>query len=74
MQRNVSGSPLVLPTLDPPAEVLPDDTIEHPELLTGFEEVTDEQSTKDEPAQPAQEDEVERAAPSATTDEEVDDK
>lgn len=74
LQRNVSGSPLVLPTLDPPAEVLPGDTIEHPELLAGFEEVTDEQSTEDEPAQPAQEDEVERAAPSATTDEEVDDK
>lgn len=42
LQRNVSGSPLVLPTLDPPAQVLPGDTIEYSELLAGFEEVKSE--------------------------------
>jgi len=37
LQRNVSGSPLVLPTLDPPMQVLPGDMIDHPDLLAGFE-------------------------------------
>jgi hypothetical protein len=75
LQRNVSGSPLVLPTLDPPAQVLPGDTIEWDEPLAGFEKAkpeydpaetvmdirVTEQSTKDD----------KKAAPSATTDEEA---
>lgn len=76
LQRNVSGGPLILPTLDPPTQVFPGDTIEHDELLAGFEQVKPEydpgktvmniaaaaaQSTQD----------AKKAAPSATTDEEA---
>lgn len=38
LQRNTSGSPLILPTLDPPLQVFPGDVIDHPELLAGFTE------------------------------------
>ena len=77
-QRNTSGSPLVLPTLDPPVEVLPGDEIDFPDLLAGMEVVEDEQSIMDkvepvkpddEPAAPTADDD--QAAPSAETDEEV---
>lgn len=85
LQRNVSGGPLVLPTLDPPAHVFPGDTIEYDEPLAGFEIVTDEndddQSTVVEPATvldipkdlppPPEAEDDEPAAPSATTDEEA---
>jgi hypothetical protein len=70
LQRNVSGSPLVLPTLDPPAHVLPGDTIDHPTLLAGFEVADTSQSTVDSKSKPAVE-QPKPAAPSATTDEEV---
>jgi hypothetical protein len=75
-QRNTSGSPLVLPTLDPPVEVLPGDEIDFPELLAGMEVVEHEQSTVAEPVAvanmleglpPLKEDE-EQAAPSADDD------
>lgn len=80
LQRNVSGNPLVLPTLDPPAEVLPGDTIEHPELLAGFEEVEPTEKPVFDPAkttldfrstteQPTVDED--KAAPSAVTDEEA---
>jgi hypothetical protein len=70
LQRNVSGGPLVLPTLEPPVEVLPGDTIEHEEPLAGFEVVSDQKSTVDKnpvviPPQ------KEKAAPSAATDKEA---
>lgn len=83
LQRNVSGGPLVLPTLDPPAEVLPGDTIEHPELLAGFEEVGPDETVTEPAYDPARTvmdlraaaeqstQDNEKAAPSATTDEEV---
>lgn len=69
-QRNTSGSPLVLPTLDPPVEVLPGDEIDFPDLLAGMEVVENEQSTKDEVG-PDEPDDDDQAAPSAETDEEV---
>ena len=78
-QRNTSGSPLVLPTLDPPVEVLPGDEIDFPDLLAGMEVVENEQSTVAEPVAvpdmltglpPLTEDD-DQAAPSAETDEEV---
>lgn len=78
LQRNVSGSPLVLPTLEPPAEVLPGDTIEYDEPLAGFEIVTDKKSTVSTAAVanildglPPLVKDNEPAAPSATTDEEA---
>ena len=40
LQRNDSGSPLVLPTLIPPAEVPPGGEIDYPEPLAGFEPVS----------------------------------
>jgi len=78
-QRNTSGSPLVLPTLDPPVEVLPGDEIDFPDLLAGMEVVEDEQSTVAEPVAmanmleglPPLEEDDDQAAPSAETDEEV---
>lgn len=78
-QRNTSGSPLVLPTLDPPVEVLPGDEIDFPELLAGMEVIDDEQSTVAEPVAvanmleglPPLEEDDDQAAPSAETDEEV---
>ncbi len=68
LQRNVSGSPLVLPTLDPPAHVFPGDTIDYPTLLAGFEVADAPKSTVD--SKPVVE-QPKPAAPSATTDEEV---
>lgn len=38
LQRNTSGSPLIVMT-DPPVDVGPGETIEHDELLGGFEPV-----------------------------------
>jgi hypothetical protein len=38
-QRNPGPHPLILPTLDPPREVLEGEEIDHPELLAGFEPV-----------------------------------
>lgn len=70
LQRNVSGSPLVLPTLDPPAHVFPGDTIDHPTLLAGFEVADAPQSTMDSKNKSVAE-QPKPAAPSATTDEEV---
>ena len=79
-QRNTSGSPLVLPTLDPPVELLPGDEIDFPHLLAGMESLEGEQSDKDEvePVEPDDEEERaasvaddDQAAPSAKTDEEV---
>lgn len=78
LQRNVSGSPLVLPTLEPPAEVLPGDTIEYDEPLAGFEVVGDQQTEVAEPVAvtnilnslpPLGDKKL--AAPSAATDEEA---
>jgi hypothetical protein len=63
-QRNTSGSPLVLPTLDPPVEVLPGDEIDFPNLLAGMESLEDEQSEMDE-AESDNEDPEEQAAPAA---------
>lgn len=40
LQRNTTGSPLTLPTLDPPVEVPPGGQIDHDTLLVGFEPVT----------------------------------
>lgn len=60
LQRNTGRYPLVLPTLDPPQTVLPGDTLDHPVLLAGFEEV---------PAEPTAEPPVKAAAaarPAAT--------
>lgn len=70
LQRNVSGGPLILPTLEPPAQVFPGDIIECEKPLAGFEIVPDEKSTVDEKPVviPPQK---EKAAPSATTDEEA---
>lgn len=72
-QRNTSGSPLVLPTLDPPVEVLPGDEIDFPDLLAGMESLEDAPSDVDEveSVEPDDEDEDDQAAPSAETDEEV---
>lgn len=72
-QRNTSGSPLVLPTVDPPVEVLPGDEIDFPHLLAGMESVEDESSDMDEvwSVEPDDEDDDDQAAPSAETDEEV---
>lgn len=70
LQRNVSGSPLVLPTLDQPALVLPGDTIDHPDLLAGFEVADTPQSTVDNKSKSVAE-QPQPAAPSATTDQEV---
>lgn len=69
LQRNVSGSPLILPTLDQPAHVLPGDTIDHPTLLAGFEVADTPQSTVDKGKSVVEQ--PKPAAPSATTDEEV---
>lgn len=52
LQRNISGSPLVLPTLQPPAEVPPGGEIDYPELLPGFTPVETEQVSKPEPKAP----------------------
>ena len=46
-QRNPGPHPLILPTLDPPREVLEGEEIDHPELLAGFEPV-DPAPTADE--------------------------
>lgn len=79
LQRNTSGSPLVLPTLNPPVEVLPGDEIDYPEPLAGMEIVDDGQSIVAEPVAvdnilndlpPLLKDD-DQAAPSAATDEEV---
>lgn len=45
-QRNVTGSPLVLPTLDPPVSVPPGGEIDHPVLLAGFEPVAEPEPEK----------------------------
>lgn len=78
LQRNVSGGPLILPTLEPPAQVFPGETIEHDEPLAGFEIVSDEKSTVAPVAVtnilhglPPLVEDNEPAAPSATTDEEA---
>lgn len=39
LQRNASGSPLTLPTLNPPVEVPPGGEIDYPEPLPGFDPV-----------------------------------
>jgi hypothetical protein len=49
LQRNTSGSPLILPTLDPPLEVFPGDVIEHSELLAGFTEEPEAEEPKVKP-------------------------
>ena len=46
LQRNISGSPLVLPTLEPPVEIPPGGEIDYPQPLAGFEPV---QPPKPEP-------------------------
>jgi hypothetical protein len=55
LQRNASGSPLTLPTLNPPAEVPSGGEIDYPEPLPGFE-----------PVEPAAEPEEPKAAPKTT--------
>lgn len=40
LQRNTSGSPLIVMT-DPPQSVGPGETIDHPDLLGGFEAAQD---------------------------------
>lgn len=76
LQRNVSGNPLVLPTLEPPTQVLPGDTIECDVLLAGFEEVKPEEynparTVMDLTATAQSTPDTEKAAPSAATDEEA---
>jgi hypothetical protein len=43
LQRNISGGTLILPTLNPPAEVFDGDTIDAPDLIAGFVPVDDDQ-------------------------------
>lgn len=47
LQENISGYPLLLPTVDPPVTVPHGGRIEHDEPLAGFEPV--EKQTKDKP-------------------------
>jgi hypothetical protein len=49
LQRNVSGSPLDMPTLDPPVSVGPGGEIDHHQLLAGFEPVGEPDEQDQEP-------------------------
>lgn len=50
LQRNDTGSPLVMPTLDPPIEVPPDAVIDHHELLAGFTPIDEPAHDRPAPA------------------------
>lgn len=56
LQRNVSGYPLILPTLDPPVEIPNGGEFDFDEPLAGFEPV------RSDPAEPEQQAEPEQAA------------
>lgn len=55
LQKNISGAPIILPTLDPPVTVPPGETFDYDEPLAGFELVDKQdkepdKKTTDKPA------------------------
>lgn len=46
LQRNITGSPQILPTIVPPAEVPPGGEIDYPDPLPGFEVVAPAEEAK----------------------------
>jgi len=66
LQRNDSGSPMVLPTLQPPVEVPPGGVIDHDKPITGFMPV-DPPSAADSDAAPEPKPKPGRPAKAAAT-------